>query len=91
MSDKPNKEQAYDNEVAPLMDKVIAICRREGISMICHFELPVPSEPDLRCTTKLPDGNGHTSHIIQRMLAATRFKPADVIGRGGIPRESSPL
>jgi hypothetical protein len=87
----PNKEQAYDAEVAPLMDKVIEICRREGISMIAHFELPIPGDPDLVCTTKTPDEKGVTSGVIRTMLKITGLKPGDIIGRGGIPRTPSPL
>lgn len=82
----PNKEQAYDAEVAPLMDKVIEVCRREGISMIAHFELPIPGDPDLVCTTKTSDGEGNTSQVIRTMLKITGLRRENIIGRGGVPR-----
>jgi len=34
---KFDAEAAYDAEIAPLMDKIIEVCRREGIPMVASF------------------------------------------------------
>lgn len=61
-----NKEQAYGNEIAPLMDQIIAICKEHKIAMICHFEVPVPEDATLSCST---------------MLAAKEYEPSDRLKR----------
>lgn len=52
------KEQIYDEQVAPLMTQIIEICRNGGISMIASFAIASETDPDLRCTTHLHDGDG---------------------------------
>lgn len=47
------KEEVYDNEINPLMAKIIAICTKNKIAMLANFQLSVGDEPDLRCTTAL--------------------------------------
>lgn len=47
------KEQVYDTEVFPLMEKVIEICKREKIAVLANFQLSLPDEEDLRVTTAL--------------------------------------
>lgn len=48
------KEQVYDTQLAPLMDKVIAICREHGIGMLASYAL----DGDIRCTTNMADDTG---------------------------------
>lgn len=50
-----NKEQIYDQQIAPLVEQIINICKEHGIAMLADFVLPTPDEPDLRCTTMLED------------------------------------
>lgn len=45
------KEEVYDAEVYPLMDKIVAICKEHKIAMPADFAL----DEDLRCTTALLD------------------------------------
>jgi hypothetical protein len=33
-----DKERVYDEQIAPLLDQVIAICKREGIPLAASFE-----------------------------------------------------
>lgn len=50
------KEEAYDDEIYPLMDKIIEICKRERIAFLADFELDyLEDDPDnkLLCTTAL--------------------------------------
>ena len=49
------KEQVYDEEIDPLMGKIIEICKREKIAMLATFRIPTPEDPDLNCTTALLD------------------------------------
>lgn len=59
-----NKEAIYDAEVNPLMEQIIATCQRAGIAMFCTFHIPTEDDPDLACTSCLPDGDGNTpSHL----------------------------
>jgi hypothetical protein len=56
MPDKP-RETVYDAEIAPLMAKIIRICREHNIPMAAHFELdpdPTPDNP-LYCSTVFGD------------------------------------
>jgi len=46
-----NKEQIYDDQISPLMAKIIAICREHKIAHIACFAIPTEDDPSLRCTT----------------------------------------
>jgi len=48
------KESVYDREIAPLMAKIIEVCKREDIAMVADFELDANEDCDddpLMCTT----------------------------------------
>ena len=47
------KEQVYDAKIFPLMAQIIEICKRAKIPMVANFQLSLPGEEDLRCTTAL--------------------------------------
>ena len=32
-----NKEEIYDEQISPLMQKIISVCREHGIAMIASF------------------------------------------------------
>lgn len=61
----PNKEAVYDAEISPLMAQIIAICQRAGISMLASFAIPTADNPDLQCTTLLPDETGKQTPTIK--------------------------
>lgn len=48
-----DKEQVYDEQVAPLMTEIIRICEEHKIAMLADFFIPTPEDPELRCTTAL--------------------------------------
>lgn len=50
-----NKEQIYDEEIRPLMDKVIEVCEREGIVMLADFSIPTEEQPGLHVSTMILD------------------------------------
>ena len=59
-----NKEQVYDDQISPLMQQIIEICKAQGIAMISSFNIAHAGEgPDgedcssLTCTSHLPDGD----------------------------------
>ncbi len=53
-----NKEQVYDETIAPLMAQIIETCQKHGIAMIASFAIPTEDDPTLRCTSHLMDGEG---------------------------------
>ncbi len=53
-----NKEQIYDEKINPLMTQVIEICKANSIAMLATFDIPNDEDPDLACTTHLPDETG---------------------------------
>ena len=46
-----NKEQIYDNEIAPLMSQITAICEEHKIAMLASFAISTDDDPGLTCTT----------------------------------------
>lgn len=53
-----NKEQIYDEKLAPLMTQVIDLCREHKIAMLATFCIPNDEDSTLSCTTHLPDETG---------------------------------
>lgn len=56
-----NKEEIYDDQISPLMQNIIGICREHGIAMIASFNIAHDGEgPNgedcsrLTCTSHLP-------------------------------------
>jgi hypothetical protein len=47
------KEEIYDDSIAPLMKKIIAICKRHKIANVCTFSLD--PEEGLCCTTAMTE------------------------------------
>lgn len=50
-----NKEEAYDKEIFPLMEKIIKICKLYKISVVATFHTPNDDDPDLVCSTALTE------------------------------------
>ncbi len=60
-----NKEEIYDEQISPLIQKIIGVSREHGIAMIASFNIAHDGEgPNgedcsrLTCTSHLPDGEG---------------------------------
>lgn len=49
-------EEIYDSQVAPLMEKIISVCKANGIPMIASFDLSDAVNPDFACTTFIAGG-----------------------------------
>jgi hypothetical protein len=67
-----NKEQTYDERIAPLMTQIIAVCQEHGIAMLASFCIPTPEDADLQCTTHLPDETGKLPAHIRAAARAVR-------------------
>lgn len=66
-----NKEQVYDTQLMPLIDRIIAICKEHGIAMIADFALPTTEKPHLCCTSATLDENRRRpEHHIRALRAA---------------------
>ena len=64
-----NKEQIYDAHIHGLMAQVIDICKTHGIAMFATFNIPNDDDPDMACTTQLPD---ETGELPERILECAR-------------------
>ena len=70
-----DKEQAYDEQLNPLMAEIIAICREHHIGMIAHFCIPTEADEGLCCTTHLPDESGELPPSVKVMARAAKGPP----------------
>jgi len=84
-----NKEEIYDDQVSPLMQQIITICKDNGIAMQASFDITHDGEgpngedcSSLTCTTHLPDGEGKFNE---------RFAKANSIIRQGHSSHSTPV
>jgi hypothetical protein len=68
----PNKEQVYDEQIAPLMDSIIKLAQEHGIAMLATFAIPTEANPDLVCTTYMPDGAGKANPALYEALKCVR-------------------
>ncbi len=55
-----DKEQVYDNELAPLVTRVIQVCRDNDIPMVASFCYRVSDDVEDVCTTAIPQRGGWT-------------------------------
>lgn len=47
------KEQVYDEQIFPLMAKIVDICQENKIALIASFHTPNDEAADMLCTTAL--------------------------------------
>ncbi len=84
-----DKENIYDNEIAPLMKQIIEICKREELPMVAQFYLK-QQHPDadeenaaMYCTTTIipsrdkiyEDHHKHLSYVAEAMRYGPNGKP----------------
>lgn len=72
-----NKEHIYDTQIHALMAQVIDICKANNIAMFATFNIPNDDDPDMSCTTQLPDETGELPRRIAECARAggTLSKP----------------
>jgi hypothetical protein len=63
-----NKEEIYDQEIAPLMAKIIDVCRANKIPLLAQFHIPTPEDENLACTTALLEADFNPpAHLLQAL------------------------
>lgn len=74
-----NKEEIYDDQVSPLMLKIIEICKVNGIAMMASFDIGHDGEgpngedcTGLTCNTLLPDGDDKPNPLFTQANALIR-------------------
>ena len=65
------KEQIYDDQISPLVTRIITICKEHKIALIADFSL----DDALHCTTALLSDEYGPSEGQLQALAALRQKP----------------
>jgi len=63
------REDVYDNEIAPLMTKIIEVAKRAKIPMFATFQYTEPDEEAGFCTTSIPFTN-ETDEALLRLQRA---------------------
>lgn len=72
---RTKKEVVYDEEIAPVMNEVIKLCLKHGISAICSFDISGPEQPDLLATTQLPNEHGRFEGNLDTVFGFHRGTP----------------
>ena len=70
------KEDVYDEQIAPLMSKIIAICKEHDIPVVAQFQYANTEEEAALCTTTIVGERGDPSI---RKLAALMSPQAPVV------------
>ena len=74
-----DREAIYDEEIAPLMDRIIEVCKRDGIPFFCDFQLTeIVDDGDERsglfCTTSVFEYGWEESEKFRKYLSIGRPK-----------------
>lgn len=66
------KEAVYDEQIAPLMDQIIALCKEHKINMVADFSLGYDPKADetLFCTTAMPSVDPDDERGVEQMMRA---------------------
>lgn len=74
MTEHYDLESVYDEQIAPLMEKIIGICKEHGMPMVASFAYASSDEAEDCCTTSIPV-EGRTPEkfkaAIDRLMAPT--------------------
>lgn len=66
------REDVYDNEINPLMARIIEICKRHEIPVLATFQYTEPGEEAGFCTTSIPFG--HEADALRETRSAWNAK-----------------
>lgn len=64
------REQAYDEQIAPRMSEIIALCKDAGIPMFATFML----DGDMGCTTSQPQDDADANELCRSLMLVARHK-----------------
>mgnify|MGYP000875157033 CR=1 FL=1 len=79
-----NKEATYDAEIAPLMQQILEICKRDKIAMLASFSIPNEDDDGLMCTSALlTDEHAPPSEFLEalRIIRPPRPEPLTLTER----------
>jgi hypothetical protein len=63
-----NKEQIYDEQINPLMAKIIAICKEHKIATVASFAIPTDEDEGLMCTTALTTPEYEPPDVLRQIV-----------------------
>lgn len=93
MSTQTEKEVVFDALISPLVVQVLRLCKEHGISMVAHFDISGPEDPELLVSSQLADGEGKWSELIDALpggfLNRRNVTPADDKARPGLYGEAA--
>ncbi len=61
-----NKEEIYDQDIKPLMSRIIDICIENKISMVAEYHIPVDNHPNLCVSTAVVE---HIEHVPDHIIS----------------------
>lgn len=67
MSTQTKKEVVFDDLISPLVVQALKLCNAHGISMVAHFDISGPEDPQLLVSSQLADGEGKWSELIDAL------------------------
>lgn len=71
-----SKEEIYDAEISPLIEKILDICQANGIAFLASFALPAEDKA-LMCTIALlGDEYQPPDELRQALMAIYQISPA---------------
>ena len=62
-----DKQEIYDEKIAPLMAQIIAIAQDHKIAMVASFAIPTEDNPDLFVSTRIKDENEEYPNFLLEM------------------------
>lgn len=63
-----NTEEIYDEQIAPLMTKIIEICKENKIGLHSSFKLSNEYDEEVYCHSCLPAENGYLLNMLYLMI-----------------------
>lgn len=72
------KERIYDEQIAPLMTAIIALCRQHDISVYATFDLSDDDDETLACTTYIRGAHPNPDFIANHDRLAQRARAESV-------------
>jgi hypothetical protein len=78
------KEQVYDEDIAPLMGRILEICKENKIALVASFHCPNDANDGLFCSSVLLGGRyGKPLELVELAMVLNRYLPsataADII------------
>ncbi|CAJ0779025.1 hypothetical protein LMG7141_00830 [Ralstonia condita] len=66
------KEDVYDEQIAPLMKQIIAVCRENKMAMVATIHCPSATDSTLCCSTALTTDEFDPPETFRRLVGLLR-------------------